>query len=216
MSNSDRVLAYIQSVYPAGATNEEIVGHTGIRPHAQVFQITNRLMEAKIVKGIREGNEWRFYAATGEPAELVRSQAVKGKSADSTPAGFEKLAQIAMSAFFQTALAPRQVPGVPKMFDLVSTDNRIVGDAKFYTLVRGVGLPPAKFSVIAEHVWLLEKANADRRFLVFGNDRRVPEEWLKRYGHLARDVEFYFIADDGVPCLIDSNLGVPRPAANPR
>ncbi|MDP7290919.1 MAG: hypothetical protein QF497_01720, partial [Verrucomicrobiota bacterium] len=27
-------------------------------------------------------------------------------------------------------------------------------------------LPPAKFSIIAEHVWLLEKSGADRTFLV--------------------------------------------------
>jgi hypothetical protein len=32
-------------------------------------------------------------------------------------------------------------------------------------------------------------------FLVFGNDRRVPVEWLKRYGNLVADVAFYFIDD---------------------
>ena len=30
-----------------------------------------------------------------------------------------------------------------------------------------------------------------------GNDRQVPELWLKRYGHLASGVAFYFLADDG-------------------
>jgi len=50
-------------------------------------------------------------------------------------------------------------------------------------------------TVIAEHVWLLENTNADRKFLVFGNDRRVPEQWLERYGPLVRSVEFYFLDD---------------------
>ncbi len=34
--------------------------------------------------------------------------------------------------------------------------------------------------------------------LVFGNDRRVPERWLEKYGGLASDVAFYFLSDDGV------------------
>jgi hypothetical protein len=50
-----------------------------------------------------------------------------------------------------------------------------------------------KFSVIAEHVWLLEKTSAEKRFLVFGNDKRVPIEWLQRYGPLVHSVEFYFL-----------------------
>jgi len=50
---------------------------------------------------------------------------------------------------------------------------------------------------IAEHVWLLEKTNADHKFLVFGNDRRLPEEWLKRYSNLVEDVSLYFLTNDG-------------------
>lgn len=102
-----------------------------------------------------------------------------------------------MGEHFGIALAPRTVPGVRKKFDLVSEDFQIIGDAKFFTLVRGVGLPPAKFSVIAEHVWLLEKAKAKHAFLVFGNDRRVPLSWLERYGDLVRGVDFYFLEETG-------------------
>jgi hypothetical protein len=86
---------------------------------------------------------------------------------------------------------------VPKEFDLVSADRSIVGDAKYFTMVGGERLPPAKFSVIAEHVWFLQHASAMRRFLVFGNDARVPQQWLKRYGSLAEGVEFYFLGWDG-------------------
>ncbi|MCK5582489.1 MAG: hypothetical protein KAI33_01800, partial [Elusimicrobiales bacterium] len=75
-------------------------------------------------------------------------------------------------------------------------DGSIIGDAKYFTLVHGRSLPPAKFSVIAEHVWLLEKTKAKRKFLVFGNDKRVPEEWLKRYGNLVKNIVFYFIDDE--------------------
>jgi hypothetical protein len=81
----------------------------------------------------------------------------------------------------------------------VPDDGEVIGDAKFYTLVGGERLPPGKFSVIAEHVWLLEKTQAAHRFLVFGNDRRVIKEWLKRFGTLASSAEFYFLDQIGTP-----------------
>ena len=86
----------------------------------------------------------------------------------------------------------------PKLFDLVSEDQSIVGDAKFYDLVRGKDDPPAKFSIVAEHVWLLEKVGAQDRFLVFGNNRAVPERWLNKYGDLVDGVSFLFISESGV------------------
>lgn len=79
----------------------------------------------------------------------------------------------------------------------MSPAEDIVGDAKYLTLVGSVKLPPAKFMEIAGHVWLLEKVPAKRRFLVFGNQRRVADWWLEKYGRLDTPVEFYFLADDG-------------------
>ncbi|MGQ4834406.1 MAG: DUF7662 domain-containing protein [Candidatus Asgardarchaeia archaeon] len=111
---------------------------------------------------------------------------------------FEEQARRIMADFFQTDLAPRKKKSWPKMFDLVSSDYRIVGDAKFLSLVRGVRIPPAKFATIAEHVWFLEKIDADLKFLVFGNDENVPREWLKRYGYLVDGVKFYFIDKNGI------------------
>ena len=107
------------------------------------------------------------------------------------------LAQQVMSAHFGVPLTPGEVRGVPKRFDLVSPNQNIVGDAKYFSLVRGQRLPPAKFSTIAEHVWLLEKTGVPVTFLVFGNDRQVPLLWLKRYGALVSSVTFYFLTDDG-------------------
>jgi len=89
-------------------------------------------------------------------------------------------------------------PAQPKRFDMVSPVGDIVGDAKYFTLVCGHRLPPAKFSVIAEHVWLLGKTGAATAFLVFGNDRQVPLLWLKRYGVLVSRVDFYFLTDDSI------------------
>jgi hypothetical protein len=106
---------------------------------------------------------------------------------------FESIARKVMSAHFGVPLAKGKASGIPKEFDMISTDGKIVGDAKYFTMVRGTSIPPAKFSVIAEHIWLLEKTSATHKFLIFGNDRRVPQEWLRRYGHLVKNVIFYFL-----------------------
>jgi len=110
---------------------------------------------------------------------------------------FEELVRRVMSEYFGVRLEKRRRLGLFKGFDLVSLDYRIVGDAKYYTMVKRKYLPPAKFAAISEHVWMLENIDAEVKFLVFGNDKRVPLEWLKRYGKLIRTVKFYFINNKG-------------------
>jgi hypothetical protein len=131
---------------------------------------------------------------------------------------FELVARIAMAQHYGTELQPRRLEGVPKTFDFVSPDGRVVGDAKFLTMVGGDRLPPAKFSGVAEYVWLLEKTEAARTFLIFGNDRRVPEEWLSRYGHLAPKVDFFFLDSAGQLFSLprDGASGILGPTNEPR
>jgi hypothetical protein len=198
MNNSDRVLAYLQSIFPGEATNAEIKTATGIQPHQQVFQITKRLMLAGKIRGRRLGNQWGFSALNKSSAvDHVTITPSAGQHGTLTPARFEALARTMMSQYYKVDLKPDMVPGVPKLFDLVSDDHSIVGDAKYYKRVGGVRLPPAKFATIAEYVWLLEKTHASEQFLVFGNDRKVPEMWLSKYRHLCSNVRFYFLTDDG-------------------
>lgn len=111
---------------------------------------------------------------------------------------FQETARLIMSKHFGVFLGERNPPRSPKEFDFVSPDGQTVGDAKYLTLVHRKNLPPAKFMEIAGHVWLLENTKAEKRFLVFGNQRRVAEWWLEKYGHLVRTVEFYFIDSEGM------------------
>jgi hypothetical protein len=198
-TNRERVLDYLWSVGADGASNGDIVRATDIQPHQQVYILTQQLMRVGRIKGERRPGGWVFWADESPAVQL----ASPGRAHPSVhepallPRDFEALAQRVMSKHFGEPLALGQVTGVPKRFDLVSADGQIVGDAKYFTLVGGERLPPAKFSVIAEHVWLLEKTNAGVCFLVFGHDRRVPELWLKRYGKLAGRVQFFFLSDEG-------------------
>lgn len=202
-THRERILDYLWAIAPDHATNSQIREATGIGSHQQVFLLTRELMYSHLIRGEQRGREWVFWAdespaaqlaspgrpAAGEAAALIRGQL--------SPAAFEDLARAAMGRHLGVSLARGQVPGVPKEWDMVSADGQVVGDAKYFTLVGGQRLPPAKFSIIAEHVWLLDKTEAPTRFLVFGNDRQVPELWLQRFGHLVMDVAFYFLADGG-------------------
>lgn len=198
-TNVERVLDYLWSVSPNGATNAEIRVATGIQPHQQVYIITSELVRKGKIRRRKTGREWVFYI--GETTEEVLSSPGKAHPGTTPPklsaAQFEELARQVFRQHFGVTLNEGQVPGVPKLFDFVSPDGSIVGDAKYFTLVGGHRLPPAKFSVIAEHVWLLEKIGAKHKFLVFGNDREVPVRWLARFGPLCEEVKIYFLSDEG-------------------
>jgi len=120
-----------------------------------------------------------------------------------TAKDFERFAQMRMSEYFGVDLNYGKKDDWPKLFDLVSKDYGIVGDAKYFSMVRGKFLPSAKLSVISEHVWMLEKIDADKTFLVFGNDIRVPQAWLKRFGRYINSVEFYFLSNDGKLTILE-------------
>lgn len=206
MTNEEKVLKLLQLASPARVTNSEIVSRTGVHPHAQVFQITKRLLLKGQINGRKIDRDWEFWVSPiGRqmmkvfPSEPSMPDVPMGSEPISllSAVTFEKFAEAVMSSFYGVSLAKGTLPRVPKVFDFLSDDHMVVGDAKFYTLVGGERLPPAKFSIIAEHVWLLEKTKARDRFLVFGNDRRVPLRWLERFGELVSSVEFFFLGDDG-------------------
>jgi hypothetical protein len=62
-----------------------------------------------------------------------------------------------MSEHYRTSLEPRRLPGIPRLFDLVSQDGRFVGAAKYFSLVRGQRLPPARFKEVI--LWPRRSAN---------------------------------------------------------
>ena len=110
---------------------------------------------------------------------------------------FEDEARRYFSKLWGVELQPRtvMVDGVvPWKFDLVSPDLRYVGDVKW---LKNISVPAAKWQAIAEYIWLLQKVDADKVFLVFGRDVEVPQRYLKRVGPLTAPVEFYFLDETG-------------------
>jgi DNA-binding transcriptional ArsR family regulator len=193
------ILDYLWSLAPGGATNGQIARALGIKSQQTVYMTSKELARRRLIRAVKEGASWVFYALEDYPEAVVARlpTVVNAPGGALTPGGFEALAGRVLGDHYRTAFAPGSLDGIRKRFDFVSTDQQIVGDAKYYTLVGGERLPPAKFATIAEHVWLLEKTNAPEQFLVFGNDREVPLRWLERYGALAGSVQFFFLSDDG-------------------
>lgn len=198
---AERTLDFLWSIAPDGATNSQIARRLGIRSHQTVYLLTQDLRQKGLIRGEQREREWVFYAIDElpfrSPPSGTRASQTMAASGALSPRAFETLGRRLLSDHFGTVLLPGSVPGVRKQFNFVSPDRRIIGDAKYYSRVGGVALPPAKFATIAEHVWLLEKTGAARTFLVFGHDRQVPLWWLERFGNLLSGVAFYFLTDNG-------------------
>jgi len=199
MSYKERILDYLWAIAPGGATNSQIARALGISSQQTVSMTTQELAGQRLIHAANEGATWVFYALDVYPDSVTSNPppASVARADTLAPAAFEALARRILGERYKTALAPGMVASIRKRFDYISADQQVVGDAKYYTLVGGERLPPAKFATIAEHVWLLEKTAVPDQFLVFGNDREVPLRWLDRYGALARSVQFYFLSDEG-------------------
>lgn len=196
MTNIDSVYSYLIRIYPRSASNHEIMIGTGIKPHQQIFRITSNLRARGLIVANQKNGEWLFqYKQINENAD---TESVLHTVIDKTKsASFEEIARNKFDLFFNKHLPKGSIPGINKEWDFLSDDRKIVGDAKFYTMVNGFGNPSAKLSTISEHVWLLEKTHCEKKFLVFGNQIEVPQNWLKKYGDLVSNIKFYFLLENG-------------------
>jgi hypothetical protein len=196
MTQAQQVLDYLWAVAPDGATNAQLAEELGIASQQTVYMLTRGLTNGGRVRSERRGRTSVFYAQESplfglEPTAVPSGNDVRAAS------HFTAFARNVLSAYYGADLAPRIVPCVRKLFALVSPDYEAVGEAKYIASVGGIGSSPAKFAIISEYVWLLEKSRAAHTFLVFGNDRQVPSLWLKRYSNLASEVAFFYLTGDG-------------------
>lgn len=81
-----------------------------------------------------------------------------------------------------------------RVFDLASEDGRVVGEVMYLSAGK---TPTARFPAISEHVWILEKVEAEEKFIAFGGDVLVPKLWIEKYGRLVKGVKFYYVGEDG-------------------
>ena len=105
---------------------------------------------------------------------------------------FAERAREVMIEFFGRSLKPRKIGGT-KVWDYVSPDGLIVGDARWF----GQIVPTAR-AFISEAVWLLEKVGAVQKFVVFGGDVEVPRQWLELWATLCpEDIALFYLDNKG-------------------
>lgn len=105
---------------------------------------------------------------------------------------FSERAREVMNEFFGRPLKPRKIGGT-KIWDYVSPDGMVVGDARWFT-----GSVPAARAFVSEAVWLLEKVGAVQKFIVFGGEADVPRQWLELWATLcAEDIALFYLDNKG-------------------
>lgn len=147
MTYAERILDYLWSIAPDGATNRQIADRLSIRSQQTIYLLTQELLRKGLIQGEQRGREWVF---SGDDESMFGP----------TPAAFASLAQRIFGARLGTTLSQGVVPGVRKRFDFVSPDCRIVGDTYVATPLGGAVPASVMFSPIAERVCLLEKTGA--------------------------------------------------------
>lgn len=159
-------------------------------------KLVNRIAANDASSQIRQDLAASSTAIEAAPEQVLAVQSPSLSQSLKAAREFELHAKRVLSERWRVSLEPREVrlteAADPKVkFDLVSADATIVGDAKF---LKNIAVPAAKWSVIAEYVWLLQHVkDAKRRFIVFGQDRQVAQRWLVRFRPLTEGVEFYFL-----------------------
>lgn len=133
MTQAERVLDYLWSVAPNGATNGELALRLGIRSHQTVYMLTQQLMYQGRIRASRSGPTWVFHVAEDSGTMLGTGPA--WTNATTLAARFETLARGILSDRYAVELRPGSVPGIPTVFHFVSPDHRVVGDAKYFSVV---------------------------------------------------------------------------------
>ncbi len=172
----------------ASLDDGELADALGVR--RQVITETCRQLEAQglVVRNMAGGTRTVLTAASTTPHGFDPPG----------PPSFPAHARRVLSSRWGTSLRRRAVVlpgGHSEMFELVSGNGRIVGDT-VWLADRGES-PEAKSAAIAEAVLVVGHVpNADRRFLVFGQDWDVLSRWLTRYRLLLDGVEVWFLDGD--------------------
>lgn len=94
-----------------------------------------------------------------------------------------------------------RINGKAKKFDFVDLKNGIAGDCKHYSFTKTGKRPSAKFSVLNEYVWLLQKLSPHwKKFIVIGDDESLVRKYVNEYAPWLENVTIYF--SDGCDKLI--------------
>ena len=182
----------------ASLDDGELADALGVHP--PVIAETCRQLEAQglVVRNMAGGTRPVAVAAPPPTPAPLDAPVAPEPAPGSSQATFPAHARRVLSARWGTILHRRHAMlpgGVAEAFELVSGNGRIVGDV-VWLADRGRSYE-AKAAAIAEAVLIVgHVANADRRFLVFGEAWDTLTRWLTSYRGILDGVEVWFLAGD--------------------
>lgn len=187
----ERILDHL-TTNGASLDDGELADALGVR--RPLIAETCRQLEAegRVVRNMAGGTRpvpVRPASLPSPPPEATLPEAADGQST------FPDHARRVLSARWGTSLQRRHAVlpgGEAHPFELVSGNGRIVGDV-VWLADRG-DTDQAGSAAISEAVLIVgHVTNADRRFLVFGEERDALSRWLARYRLLLDGVELWFL-----------------------
>jgi len=109
---------------------------------------------------------------------------------------FEDRIRELLEEFYKTKFPKDEIVninGKGKKFDFVDLQNNIVGDCKYYSFTKTGKRPSAKFSILNEYIWLLQKLPETwKRFIVIGKDELLVRKYVHEYLPWLDGVTIYF------------------------
>jgi hypothetical protein len=200
----DRIVEHL-STNGASLDDGELADALGVSP--TVIAETCRRLQARglVIRNMAGGTR----SVAVRPPRSVPTVAPPVRSSKVTPAPpapvedggeptFAAHARRVLSSRWGTTLHRRQAVlpgGVARTFELVSGNGRIVGDV--VALGDRGRTMAARSAAIAEAVLIVgHVTNADRRFLVFGDEHDVLSRWLADYRLLLDGLELWFLDGD--------------------
>jgi hypothetical protein len=209
--NRLQVYEYLKKISPEWATYDVIQKDTKIQPATQIFQIIKLLLSYGMIvseRGHFRENEWAFSVRPSINSALdlipqarvgqaTRIEVVHETSTDPLQLEFEARAAITLGSHFGLPFQKSVPVGVPKKFNLVSTDGEFIGEAVYFPPGEAESTIRLRFSLITENVWMLEKAHGTHKFLVFNSHRDALLDWIGRFGQLIPHIEIFLLSESG-------------------
>ncbi len=199
ITNNERILHYLWSMDPIGATNSQIGKAIGINSSEQIYAYTQDLLRKQLIRNKKIGKENIFSINNSNLESLISTGKVAGQITWNllTSSSFREMARNIFSQRFGIILSSGEISGIKQEFDFISPTAEILGHSFYFSPQKGFHLPLAKFAVVSELIWIMEMTPAQHKFIVFGYDIEIPVRWLNRFGSLTHQIDFYFLSDDG-------------------
>lgn len=200
----DRIVEHL-STNGASLDDGELADALGVSPTV-IAEVCHRLQARGLVVRNMAGGTRSVAVAPRPVLPPVKAPASVPKVAPAPAAPvedggeptFAAHARQVLSSRWGTTLHRRQAVlpgGMARTFELVSGNGRIVGDV--VALADRGRTVAARSAAIAEAVLIVgHVTNADRRFLVFGDERDVLSRWLADYRLLLDGLELWFLDGD--------------------